>query len=254
MVEAPVSFGSVWLLGVALGLTACTVSCLPFMGSWALARQGGMRVILFDTLAFLSGRLLAYVALGALAGALGAWLVVVLSAGVGNVVIGLASLLGAAWLLWPRAAGLGGGRCESVAGWARGSPFLIGVSLTLIPCTPLTTLLATCAAGDSALTGAAYGASFGAGTLVTPMLVLIPACGRFGQSLRAQRDWLVPWVRSFAALVLLALGLHRLSLFDPSLAWGFIAIFALLQFWVRIRIRQQRYRSGHRVIPLRQIS
>lgn len=251
--EVPVTFGSVWLLGVALGLTACTVTCLPFMGSWALAREGGMRAILLDTLAFLSGRLVAYTCLGALAGALGAWLVMVLSAGIGNVVIGLASLLGAIWLLWPHRADRTA-RCEPVAGWAQGSPFLIGISLTLIPCTPLTTLLATCAAGNSALTGAAYGACFGMGTLLTPMLILIPACGRFGQSLRAQRTWLVPWVRGFAALVLVALGQHRLGLFDPGLAWGMPVIALLSVFWVHLRIRRTARPPRRRVIFLKRIS
>ena len=32
---------AVWLLGVSLGLTACTVTCLPFMGTGVLGRGGG---------------------------------------------------------------------------------------------------------------------------------------------------------------------------------------------------------------------
>ncbi len=248
-IEAPVSFGSVWLLGVALGLTACTVTCLPFMGSWALARQGGMRAIALDTLAFLSGRLVAYTALGALAGGLGAWLVMVLSAGVGNLVIGLASLFGAAWLLWPPSTSPQS-HCQPVAGWAQGSPFLIGVSLTLIPCTPLMTLLATCAAGDSAIAGAAYGACFGAGTLLTPMLVLIPACARFGDSLRTQRAWLAPWISHFAALVLVALGHHRLGLFDPALGAGLVAILFLVIALAHVR-RRRKGAATRRVVVLK---
>ncbi len=33
-------FFSVWLLGVSMGLTACTVTCLPFMGTWVLGHGG----------------------------------------------------------------------------------------------------------------------------------------------------------------------------------------------------------------------
>lgn len=250
MTDAPVTFASVWLLGVALGLTACTVTCLPFMGSWAIGRQGGMRTVFLDTVAFLGGRLFAYTALGALAGALGASLVSLLSAGIGHIAIGLASFLGAAYLLWPRL--LASGRsCQPAAGWAQGSPFLIGISLTLIPCTPLTTLLATCASSHSAWGGAAYGASFGAGTLLTPMLVLIPACGRFGESLRAQRSWLVPWIRTLAACVLAGLGYHRVALFDARLAVGLLAIFLLMLAWTYGRARRRSARVRRTTIPLR---
>lgn len=250
MTDAPVTFASVWLLGVALGLTACTVTCLPFMGSWAIGRQGGMRAVLLDTVAFLGGRLFAYTALGALAGTLGAGLVRVLSGGIGHLAIGLASFLGAAYLLWPRLFA-SGQPCQPVAGWAQGSPFLIGVSLTLIPCTPLTTLLATCASSHSAWGGAAYGASFGAGTLLTPMLVLIPACGRFGESLRAQRSWLVPWIRTLAACVLAGLGYHRVALFDSRLGLGLVAILSLVLAWAYLRDRRRSALGRRTIHPLR---
>lgn len=243
MPEAPVSFGSVWLLGVALGLTACTVTCLPFMGSWTLGRNGNMRLVIQDTIAFLLGRFVAYVSLGALAGALGAWLVLQLSSGIGNAVIGAASLVAATSLLWP-AGRRAKTACRQASGWSSGSPFLIGTSLTLIPCAPLTTLLATCASGNSTFDGALYGAAFGAGTLITPMLVLIPACGRFGRLLKEEREWLAPWIRTLAALVLLALAITRLALFDAELAIALPCLCGLIILWARLRAhdaaRQQK--------------
>lgn len=45
---------SAWLLGLSLGLTACTVTCLPYMGAWMLARERASA--LPDTIAFLAGR------------------------------------------------------------------------------------------------------------------------------------------------------------------------------------------------------
>jgi len=37
-----VTLATVWFLGVSMGLTACTVTCLPFMGTWALgSRRAG---------------------------------------------------------------------------------------------------------------------------------------------------------------------------------------------------------------------
>lgn len=34
-----VALATVSLLGVSMGLTACTFTCLPFMGTWALGRE-----------------------------------------------------------------------------------------------------------------------------------------------------------------------------------------------------------------------
>ena len=65
---------TVWLLGASLGLTACTATCLPFMGTWILGRGGSQMQALRDTALFVSGRILAYTMLGALAAAAGTWL------------------------------------------------------------------------------------------------------------------------------------------------------------------------------------
>ena len=63
---------SIWLLGVSLGLTACTATCLPFMGTWILGRGGSQMQALRDTALFVSGRIVAYGLLGGLAGGAGA--------------------------------------------------------------------------------------------------------------------------------------------------------------------------------------
>ncbi|MFA5371961.1 MAG: sulfite exporter TauE/SafE family protein, partial [Sideroxydans sp.] len=65
---------TVWLLGVSLGLTACTVTCLPFMGTWVLGRGGTQLQVWRDTGLFAAGRILAYTLLGAVAAAAGTWL------------------------------------------------------------------------------------------------------------------------------------------------------------------------------------
>lgn len=245
--ELPVTFLSVWTLGLALGLTACTVTCLPFMGTWALGRNTDAGGVWRDTLAFLAGRLVSYTALGGLAGVFGAWFVRELAGGLGNLLIGLSGLVAALWLAWPEAGSEHAG-CAARRQAATGSPFLLGVALTLIPCAPLTTLLATCAAGESLSGGALYGAAFGAGAVITPMLVLIPACGGFGRILREQGAWLAPWIRYGAAAVMLLLAGRRLALFDVDLALGLPAVAVLLLFFVGVR-RKTRGKS-RRVIPI----
>lgn len=211
LAEAEVSAFSVFLLGLSLGLTACAVTCLPFIGTLAFGKAEGAASGLRDAAFFLGGRLLSYTLLGALAGSLGAWFVRELAAGIGNLLIGLSSLFSAIWLSWPSHR-----RCNSIRQLHGLSPALLGIGLTLIPCAPLATLLAAAAQGGSTGQGAWFGLLFGSGTLLTPMLVLIPAAAGIGHILRQENAWLVSWLRYGAALVMGLLGMQRIDLFMPG--------------------------------------
>lgn len=200
---------TVWLLGASLGLTACTATCLPFMGTWVLGRGGTQMQALRDTALFVSGRILAYILLGALAASAGAWLAQVMKGGTGNFVIGAASIAAGLWLLIP---GVAHARCATSRKAASTPPLLLGFSLSLTPCAPLASLLAVCAAAGSVKLGMASGAAFGLGAALTPLLILLPLIGLLGKHLREDRAWLIRWIRWGAAAVLVLLGLRRIFL------------------------------------------
>jgi cytochrome c biogenesis protein CcdA len=204
-VPDPAGIASAWLLGLTLGLTACTVTCLPYMGAWMLARERA--TVLADTIAFLAGRVAAYALMGLAAGLAGAWLTGVLASGLGHVAVGVASAAAGLWLLLGRPhGGCAAGRRE------RASPLALGFTLSLTPCAPLASLLAFAAQAGSALSGTAYGLAFGLGAAVTPLLVLLPALGWFGQRLRESRAELGLWLRRGAGAVLVLLGVYRIGL------------------------------------------
>ncbi len=200
---------AVWLLGLSLGLTACTATCLPFMGTWVLGRGGTQGEAVRDTLLFAGGRIAAYALLGALAGGAGMWLSTMLKGGTGNIVIGLASVIAGLWLVHSAASHQ---PCGIARNAGRTPPLLLGFSLSLTPCAPLASLLAVCAAAGSTGTGFANGVAFGLGAALTPLLVLLPLVSLFGAKLRENRDWLTRWIRWGAAAVLVLLGLKRLML------------------------------------------
>lgn len=200
---------TVWLLGVSLGLTACTATCLPFMGTWVLGRGGTQKQALRDTALFVTGRIFAYILLGALAAGAGAWLTQVMRGGTGNFVIGAASIAAGLWLLRPATAHA---PCDAARNAGRTPPLLLGFSLSLTPCAPLASLLAVCAAAGSVKLGMASGAMFGLGAALTPLLILLPLISLFGSNLRENREWITRWVRWGAAAVLLVLGLRRILL------------------------------------------
>lgn len=203
-----ITFFSIWLLGLSLGLTACTATCLPFMSSWVLGRGGSQTLVMRDTALFISGRILAYSMLGGIAGGARAWLAQMMKGGAGNLFIGTASIAAGLWLLrgkphQPCAASRAGGGAP---------PMLLGFSLSLTPCAPLASLLAVAAAAGGVGQGAVHGLAFGLGAALTPLLIFLPLVGVFGASLRDNRDWLARWMRWGAAFVLLAIGLRRITL------------------------------------------
>jgi cytochrome c-type biogenesis protein len=203
------SFFGIWMLGVSLGLTACTATCLPFMGTWVLGRGGTQIQALRDTLLFVCGRILAYTLLGALAAGAGSWLAQVMRGGSGNFIIGAASIAAGVWLL--RAATVHA-PCSAARSAGSTPPLLLGFSLSLTPCAPLASLLAVCAAAGSIRLGMASGVAFGLGAALTPLLILLPLISLFGRNLRENRDWITRWIRWGAAAVLIALGVKRILL------------------------------------------
>ncbi len=209
MLSQPTSFLAVWLLGVSLGLTACTATCLPFMGTWVLGRGGSQLQALRDTALFVSGRIFAYTMLGAVASGAGTWLAQVMRGGTGNFVIGAASILAGIWLLQSSRAHV---PCGVAGGKEITPPFVLGFSLSLTPCAPLASLLAVCATAGSIQWGMASGVAFGLGAALTPLLILLPLISLFGSNLRENRDWITRWIRWGAAAVLIMLGLRRILL------------------------------------------
>jgi sulfite exporter TauE/SafE len=199
----------VWLLGVSMGLTACTITCLPFLGSWVVGRGLGARAALYDTGVFLLGRITAYSLLGAIAAGLSGWLIGALEGNAGHMVIAAASIGAGAWLLWPS-------RRHAPCGTARKGaampPFFLGFSLSLAPCAPLAALLAACAYTGEVLAGASYGAWFGVGAAITPLVLVVPIVGLSGRRLLGAQPQLLRWLRIGAGIALLALGLRRLLL------------------------------------------
>ena len=248
--DPQVSAFSVYLLGLSLGLTACAVTCLPFIGTLALGKAEGRRSGIRDTAFFLGGRLISYAVLGALAGALGAWFVRELAAGAGNLVIGLSGFFAAAWLVWPIESRHG---CRPARRFAGLSPLLLGIGLTLIPCAPLATLLAAAAAGGSPIQGAYCGLLFGLGTLMTPMLILIPSVASLGRALWVERAWLLQWLRGGASLVLATLAYQRSELFSEGLGSYLIVLFILIVFWRHYRTRNRQKGTRRQLFNLRQV-
>lgn len=207
----PIAVGllSIWILGLSVGLTACTATCLPFMGAlvlgggqsgWAAFRQTG---------AFALGKVLAYTVLGTAAGFLGEVLLDIVEGNLGHWLIGGVSVLAGVMLVYGHKAAKG---CATSRLFNNAPPFALGFVLSFVPCAPLAALLAAAALGGDPVQGLAMGAMFGLGAALTPLFIVVPLLGRLGREMtQSHPSWLVA-VRWLGALILVALGLRRMLL------------------------------------------
>ena len=209
MIVAEIEWVSVWLLGLSVGLTTCTLTCLPYMGSWALGRGEGGEAAALDTAAFALGKIAAYATLGSLAGVFGQALILLLKGGIGHYLIGAASIFAGIWLLIPKQHKAS---CGRYSGKQRLSPFFMGYTLSFTPCAPLAALLGACATSGGLLNGAGYGALFGFGAALTPLFIVIPLLGAFGRKLKVEQAWLGRWLLRGGATVLILIGVRRILL------------------------------------------
>lgn len=233
------SFLSAFILGASLGMTACAVSCLPFIGTLVFGRAGERGEVIRDTIAFLGGRLVAYSFLGGFAGWLGAAFVEKLAHGLGNFVIGLSACVSAVLLIKETKSKL----CKNIKANHAFSPFFLGLALTLIPCAPLASLLAVAASEREITSGLLTGFCFGIGALITPMLILIPACGRLAAYLQVEQIWLSDVIRIGAAFTLFVIGYQRMSLFSFNIA---MLVSVFLFFYMGFLLRRKLFSAFFR--------
>lgn len=204
-----VGFLGIWLLGLSVGLTACTAACLPFMSTWVIGQGRGGLSAFKDTLGFALGKVGAYALLGMMAGLAGEVIVDSLAGPAGHIAIGASSLIAALWLLTLSAKKTSCGQSHMRH---RVPPFFMGFALSFTPCAPLSALLFASAYSGDLWLGFSYGAIFGLGSTLTPLLIIMPAVGALGKSLRRDRSWIGDWLRYGAVVVFVALGARRLWL------------------------------------------
>lgn len=211
METAPQAVGllSIWVLGLSVGFTACTATCLPFMGALVVGGGHGGGSALRQTAVFATGKVAAYAFLGGVAGALGEILLDVIEGSLGHWLIGGVSILAGIWLVAGKRSVRG---CVTSRLLQGAPPFLLGFALSFVPCAPLAALLAAAALAGEPWHGLAMGTAFGLGAALTPLFVLVPMLGLFGREMLAERPHLLVWMRRGGALVLVALGLRRVFL------------------------------------------
>jgi len=154
----------------------CLLVCTPILATYAVSRDGKWREAVRDVAAFLFGRLLAYVVLGAVAGLSGYYLrrlVEMEFAPYLNLASGAISVLLGVFIVISRKAPACTHSSLRNRIYGSGGVFAIGFLMGISPCGPLTALLFEIALiSKSAMEGALYALSFGLGTFLAGIVII----------------------------------------------------------------------------------
>ena len=218
--ETVIGLPMAFSLGLMYGLGPCLISCLPYLGPVFLARDFGVRRSWRVVLPLSLGRLLGYGGFGLLAGLAGQSITDDAAAPTLRLLVGCAAVMVGSALLWRRPActAAGGGsaplRRFDAATEPRpllpGGVFLMGLSMAMTPCAPLSVVLFSAATSASADHGLFLGLAFGMGAIVVPSLVYGLGAAYLGTQLREQLGAWRPRIERLAAALLLLTGFSHL--------------------------------------------
>ncbi len=191
-----------FVVGFFYGATTCSFACLPYLAPSLVVSGSGFRQGVRSSGVFLSGKLLGYVGMSGIAGALGAELSKQQIAGqsglLGLVLVGAGIAL--PFLYSSRSCGRGrrGGQYASL--------FVMGVSTSVTPCPALISLFALAAHSGSVVHGMSYGLAYGMGLAVSPALITGGVLAMLGEALQSKAQQWLPSLKIVAASVLVLMG------------------------------------------------
>jgi sulfite exporter TauE/SafE len=170
------------MIGFSFGIAGpCLLSCSPVLITYVAGSGKRLAGVLKDIFVFLSGRLSAYIILGAVAGASGALLKTLsgpAAAAFFRPLGGAVAVFFGIIVLFDK----GYPSCECVTprqkAFNYGGLFALGFAVGMMPCAPLVALLFEIALmSRGAFDGAAYASSFGIGTFLSGMAVVGATAG-----------------------------------------------------------------------------
>jgi sulfite exporter TauE/SafE len=175
---------NVFIMGLTMGWGPCLAFCVPVLLPYIAATQKGWLEGLKATLAFSASRIVPYAILGSISAALGQYLIgnfyqsravsiIQISAAGFILLVGLVVLVGKSphlRICRTLSQHIGG---ESVKGM-----ILLGFLIGILPCIPLVGLLTYIAfISENFLQGIFLGLTFGAGTIISPLILFGPLAG-----------------------------------------------------------------------------
>jgi len=194
------------LLSLAYGATVCSLTCLPCLGVYLMGCGNGFRDGVIASLFFMLGKVASYTILGALAGLLGH--ILTLPTVPQKIIPGIAFISAALMLPFMSAKSC---QQQHASAGKRTSLLLLGLATSLAPCPPLAAILLLAADCGSWFTGAGYGFLYGAGLMLSPLLIAGGGLALIARKIRLECVGFKPYLQGAAMLILAIMGIQMLS-------------------------------------------
>ncbi len=193
---------TLFALGVVYGTTVCSLSCLPILAPCLLSTGRGFKDGILLSLSFMQGKVLAYAFLGGLAAWLGSSFLTNI---IPQPIIGM--VLIAVGILLPF---MGQKKCSTDCSRVnRRLPlFTLGMSTSLIPCPPLVAILVTAAQKGSISIGILYGALFGIGLMISPLLLAAGGAAAIGNTINMKSNSVRIFTQTVSTLLIISMGIR----------------------------------------------
>ena len=168
------AYTSLFLIGLSYGATACMLSCMPFLSPILLANSRSIKHAMGVVLPFSIGRVVSYMLMAMLASVSMLQVKSIIdNPAISQTILGSATMI-IAIVMFYRSYKESASHCSSstptTSKTSIASYFTMGLAISLNPCAPIMTLIAT-AANSSSISNASFmGLSFGLGAIAASLL------------------------------------------------------------------------------------
>ena len=210
----------VLMMGFFYGLTLCSFSCLPLVGSYVFGTQAKFEGGFFATGVFIISKSATYGLMGALSGLVGSVILETVRPGwvlcAGGLLIIFVGII-----VWRRRS-----TCSPhtslienrMSKWQTYRHMAsMGIATSLMPCLPLSAVLLYAASTSSMVTGGALALLFGLGTSASPLYYIGGAAGWLSGKIRQAIPQYQGLLQKLSSLILILMGLKLFVLGSASL-------------------------------------
>ncbi len=197
-------FSRLFLLGLVSGAGICSLSCLHYLGPYLVGTGQGFRDGVLASSLFVCGKIASYTILCGCAAAFGK---VFMSDALrpGGVWPGLILVAAALGIPFSRRLGCGTSGCATIR---KVSLFGLGISSSLLPCPTLAAVFLLAADKGTVIAGMGYGAMFGLGLALSPLLIIGGGLSMIADRLRLETGSLMPAVRILSVIIMTGMGIQ----------------------------------------------
>lgn len=197
-------FSSLFWLGMVSGAGICSLSCIHYLGPYLMGTGQGFRDGVLASWIFVCGKIVSYSILCGCAAAFGKLFVSETSIS-GGMLPGIILIAAALSIPFSRRLRCGTTKCTTTR---KVSLFGLGVSSSLLPCPTMAAVFLLAAKKGAVITGMGYGAMFGLGLALSPILLIGGGLSMIADRLRLETGKLMSVVRALSIIIMIGMGIQ----------------------------------------------